>query len=98
MKRWLGIISSGVVFSEMIFEFAPKVEDHLRAYFGDAEYWTGLPASHDLAFLICVSVTIVSWVSICGFALGSLSGGAVWLTGALLYLVVNNSYLILIGS
>jgi hypothetical protein len=52
---------------------------------------TGLTAGQDMAFLLCLAVALIVWSWACGFALGSLSGRAVWVTWSVFYLVVLDS-------
>ena len=86
------VCTTGVVLSEKILG--------LSSYMSSYQLGMGLREhdGSDLVFVVALVLALCLWSWLAGFAVGSLSGRAVWLTGALLYFAVNNSFLLLIGS
>lgn len=88
---------AGFVLSESVLGFEVKFGSVLGAYrdsieHWNGEYWTSLPDTHDVLFLLCASFAILGWSWVCGFALGSLSGRRIWLTALAFHFNVVNSY------
>jgi hypothetical protein len=83
---------AGVPLSRIAFRLNVDLGQQLMAYhkYG-VRFETGLTAHQDVAFLLCLAVALLVWSWACGFALGSLSGRAVWVTWSVFYLVVLDS-------
>jgi len=101
-QPWLALIGIGCIVGLLLSEFVWGFElafgnTTVGAYFASAEHWNGadwttLPDPRDLVFLLFFSAVVVSWSWVSGFVLGSLSRRTVWLTAALFYLTVLNSF------
>jgi hypothetical protein len=95
-RPWLALLGvscmAGVALSRIAFGFNVAVGLQLMAYIKyGVHYGTGVSVSQDMAFLVCIGVGLFVWSWTCGFALGSLSGRAVWVTWSVFYLVVLDS-------
>jgi hypothetical protein len=90
---WLALFGiaglTGAILSQIAFSFDAALGQQLRTYshYG-VHFETGLTLSQDIVYSICIASALLagSWAS--GFVLGSLSGRAIWFTGALFCLVV----------
>jgi hypothetical protein len=95
-QPWLAVLGvggvAGVPLSRIAFRLNVDLGQQLMAYhkYG-VRFETGLTARQDAAFLLCLAVALLVWSWACGFALGSLSGRAVWVTWSVFYLVVLDS-------
>ena len=96
-RPWLALLGlaglAAVVLSEVAFRFDVALGSQLRTYWKYGVHVdSGLTVGEDIAYLVCLSLALSAWSWTSGFLLGSLSGRAIWLTGALFYLVVDNSF------
>jgi hypothetical protein len=95
-RPWLALIGivfvNGTVLGEKILR--------LSSYLTSLQLGMGLwePDLSEIVFVVALVLAFCVWSWLAGFVLGALSGRAIWVNGALLYLVVNNAYLVLIGS
>jgi hypothetical protein len=95
-RPWLALFGvsclAGAPLSRIAFRLNVDLGQQLRAYhrYG-VHFETGLTAHQDIAFLACLAGALLIWSWSCGFVLGSLSGGAAWLTWSVFYLVVLDS-------
>jgi hypothetical protein len=80
---------TGVILSQIAFRLDVALGQQLRTYsrYG-VHFETGLTLSQDIVYLICIASALLAWSWASGFVLGSLSGRAIWFTGALFCLVV----------
>jgi len=91
----LGLVGiAAAILSEVAFRLDVALGSQLRTYWKYGVHVdTGLTVGEDIVHLICLSLALFAWSWTSGFVLGSLSGRAIWLTGALFYLVVDNSFM-----
>jgi hypothetical protein len=95
-RTWIALLGvaglAGVPLSRIVFGINGHLGLQLSTYrkYG-VRYETGVAAWQDLAWLLCLVVALAAWSWTSGFALGALSGRAVWLTWAAFYLVVLRS-------
>jgi hypothetical protein len=99
------VVVGGFALSEFTwrFDLVTFQMSSVGAYFGSVEHWNGedwtvLPNPRDVSQLLAESMLAVFWSWASGFTLAALSGRKAWLSGALFYLVVVNSYPIACGS
>lgn len=96
-RPWLALLglvgAVAVVLSEIAFKIDVSIGQQVQAYshYG-VRVDTGLTAGQDIVHLVCLSLALLLWSWVSGFVLGSLSGRAIWLTGALFYVVVLDSF------
>jgi hypothetical protein len=96
-RPWLALIglvgAVAAVLTEIAFKLDVAISQQAHAYshYG-VRVDTGLTAGQDMVHLACLSAALFLWSWASGFVLGSLSGRAIWLTGALFYLVVLDSF------
>jgi hypothetical protein len=84
---------SAVPLSEITFRFKGALGEQLWAYSHyRVRFETGLTLGEDVFSLVILSLALLLWSWTSGFVLGSLSGRSSWLTGALFYLVVADSF------
>jgi hypothetical protein len=90
----LGLVGITAAFlSEIAFGLDVTVGQQLQTYSHYGVHLdTGLTVGEDIVCMVCLSLALFSWSWLNGFALGSLSGRAIWLTGALFYLVALDFY------
>jgi len=95
-RPWLGLggivcLTGGLLSEKML---------GLASYLSSYQLGMGLPErrTSDMLFLVALLLAFCMWSWLAGFVLGSLSGRTIWLTCPLLYLAVNNFYLLRIGS
>ena len=88
-RPWLALFGvsclAGLSLSRIVFRL------NVDLYKYAAHYATSLTAPQEVAFLVCLAGALTVWSWTCGFALGSLSGRAVWLTWSVFYFVVLDS-------
>jgi hypothetical protein len=88
-RPWLALFGvsclAGLSLSRIVFRL------NVDLYKYAAHYATDLTAPQEVAFLLCLAGALTVWSWTCGFALGSLSGRAVWLTWSVFYFVVLDS-------
>ncbi|HUD65388.1 MAG TPA: hypothetical protein VMQ17_12445 [Candidatus Sulfotelmatobacter sp.] len=95
-QPWLALLAvasmAGVLLSRILFRFNVDLSQQLVAYqqYG-VHFGTLLTPQQDMAFLLSLAVALLVWLWTCGFVLGSLSGGAIWLTWSVFYLMVLDS-------
>jgi hypothetical protein len=92
-RPWLalfGLVGLVAVFlSQIAFRLDAGLFLQLRTYWVyGVHYETGLTVGQEIAQLVYLSLALLLWSWTSGFVLGSLSGRAIWLTGALFYLVL----------
>jgi hypothetical protein len=98
-QPWLALLGvaclAGLPLSRILFRFNVDLSQQLMAYriYG-VHFGTLLTPQQDVAWLLCLAIALLLWSWTCGFALGSLSGRAVWLTWSLFYLMVLDSALV----
>jgi hypothetical protein len=96
-RPWLALVGlvgiAAVLLSEIALRLDVAVSQQMRTYlvYG-VPYETGLTIGQDIVYMGCLAVALLAWSWTSGFVLGSLSGRAIWLTGALFYLVVLDSF------
>ena len=96
-RPWLALVglvgAVAAVLSEIAFKLDGDISQQAQAYshYG-VRFDTGLTAGQDIVHLACLSAALFLWSWVSGFVLGSLSGRAIWLTGALFYLVALDSF------
>lgn len=99
-KNWrpwfalVGLVGAvAAVLSEIAFKLDVDISQQAQAYshYG-VRVETGLTAGQDIVHLAVLSAALILWSWVSGFVLGSLSGRAIWLTGALFYLAVLDSF------
>ena len=95
-QPWLALLGiaclAGVPLSRIAFRLNVDLGQQLMAYYKyGVHFGTFLPPQQDIAFLLCLAAALIVWSWTCGFALGSLSGRAVWLTWSVFYLTVLDS-------
>jgi hypothetical protein len=96
-RPWLALVglvgAVAAVLSEIAFKLDVDISQQAQAYshYG-VRVDTGLAAGQDIVHLACLSAALFLWSWVSGFVLGSLSGRAIWLTGALFYLVILDSF------
>ena len=84
---------AGVLLSDIAFRFDAAIVLQVRTYWRHGVHFgTGLSIGEDAVYLACLFLALFSWSWTSGFLLGSLSGRATWLTGALFCLVVHSWY------
>jgi DNA-binding PadR family transcriptional regulator len=91
-QPWLALLGiaclAGVPLSRIAFRLNVDLGQQLMAHYKyGVHFGTLLPPQQDIAFLLCLAVALIVWSWTCGFALGSLSGRAVWLTWSAFYLI-----------
>src|SRR5580658_309405 len=94
---WFALVGlvgiAAALLSELAFQFDGEILMQVRTYWRHGvHYGTGLSVGEDAVYLVCLFLAVFSWSWTSGFVLGSLSGRAAWLTGALFCLVVHSSY------
>jgi hypothetical protein len=97
--KWLalaGVVGIGAtLLSEIAFKFDGEIVLQVRTYWRHGVHFgTGLSVGEDAVYFVCLFLALFSWSWASGFVLGSLSGRATWLTGALFCLVVHSSYVL----
>lgn len=95
-RPWVALLGisvlAGVPLSRIAFRFNVDLGEQLMSYHKHgAHYGTGVSASQDVVFLVCLAVGLLVWSWTCGFVVGALSGRAVWITWLAFYLVVLDS-------
>ncbi len=94
-RPWLALLGlagfSGVLLSEAVFHFDVALRMRLVGFNN-----LGLTDQEYTVYFLCVPLALFLWSWTSGFVLGSLSGRATWLTGALFYVVVLNSYWVIL--
>jgi hypothetical protein len=96
-RPWLAFVGlvgiAAVLLSEIALRLDVAVSQQMRTYlvYG-VPYETGLTIGQDIVYMGCLALALWAWSWTSGFVLGSLSGRAIWLTGALFYLVVLDSF------
>lgn len=96
-RPWLALLgistAAGMMFSETAFRVNVSLTQQLRTYWPYGVHSeNGLTPEQNIICLACASLALLTWSWINGFVLGSLSSRTVWLTGAVFYLVVLNSF------
>ena len=96
-RPWVALVglvgAVAAVLSEVAFKLDVDISQQAQAYWHyGVRFDTGLTAGQDIVQLACLSAALLLWSWVSGFVLGSLSGRAIWLTGALFYLVVLDSF------
>ena len=83
---------AGTLLSEIAFQFDAAIVQQVWTYWRHGVHFgTGLSVREDAVYLGCLFLALLTWSWTSGFVLGSLSGRATWLTGALFCLAVQCS-------
>jgi hypothetical protein len=96
-RPWLALVGLvgivAVLLSAIALRLDVTVSQQLRTYLAyGVPFETGLTIGQDIVYMGCLALALLAWSWTGGFVLGSLSGRASWLTGALFYLVVLDSF------
>ena len=96
-RPWVALLGlagiAAVLLSQIAYRLDVALGQQLRTYWTYGVHFdTGLTVGEDIVYLACLSLALCAWSWASGFVLGSLSGGAIWFTGALFYLAGLNSF------
>jgi hypothetical protein len=96
-RPWLALVGvaglTAVFLSESLGHLGVDAGVRLDTYLRyGVHYETGVTAGHDLVFLAITALALFAWSWTGAFAIAALSGGAVWITLPLFYLVAMDSY------
>jgi hypothetical protein len=89
-QPWLALLGvagiAGLFLSAIALRFSIGLEQQVRTWLHyGVPFDTGLTIGREIVRLLCLAVALSFWSWTSGFVLGSLSGSAVWLTGALFF-------------
>ena len=88
-RPWLALLGVSCLAALSLSRIVFRLNVDLYKY--TAGYATSLTGRQEVGFLLLLAGAVMVWSWTCGFALGSLSGRAVWLTWSVFYFVVLDS-------
>lgn len=96
-RPWVALIGGVAVaalpLSKLTFLLNGDLSEQLRTYWPYGVHSeNGLTVTENVVSLTCRSLALLLWTWTGGFVLGSLSAGAIWLTGTLFYLALIHSF------